>query len=483
MYYGYMTLGEPESISDISFELVNTMRVQSYVQNWNTKVRQDGESWRSIKWLEDCGNCTTAGAIFSNGAGYFLPEVDQAPWYSADVRDSEKFFGVMGLEAAGAEDSTRSATVQPSVAGGGAVSRLRFGARQIVVRGLAVAADSCGMEVGLNWLRCWYEEQIQDCGGDALWFLDCCPDCESDPNSPPVSPCWPSTYEELANGPADCPDGTCWLTTYEDFVLGPNGGNYEVCGWCSWIVSYQQIIDGLPEFACNITECGVPYIRQFLNVRITEGPVILNRQSMPSGGEIAEIEFTISCGDPAEYTPVVTVTAARSIGSTVAVTDEAEATGKANPFVRSTSSQIPRGPSNSLALPKTWTRAVIPYEPERVSALSGLKPNILIAAEEGQEGPVRVGVWEGEHFIDGFVLPFMPPKSTVMYDGRRREFVTEHEGRVMANNGFARSFTGGGRREFATLSPGKKYRVTVDQVEGKEVDLVVELQASEVGCA
>jgi len=481
MYQGYMALGGA-TLQEQTFELINTMRVQRYVENWNRKVRQNGED-DCLSFMENCDDCDSAEFLFTDGEGYFLPEIDPAPWYDPTIRDSDKFFGVMGLEVQGAEDSTRTASVEASVEGGGAISRLRFGPREIIVRGLAVAADSCGMEVGLNWMRCQYEIEIEECGKDYLWFLDCCPICATDPNAPPVGPCWPDTYEELATGPLDCPPATCWIANYNEFVIGPNAGGYESCGWCAWIGTYSQVLDGLPQFACDVSECLVPYLRQFQSVRVTEGPIILNRQTMPSGGEIAEVEFTVACGDPHEYTVEVAVAGVQPIGPTVQVSDPPPDVPVVNPFFPPSASSIPRGPSTGLVLPTVWERSTIPFVPERRTSLSETVPGIMLAAVDTQVGPVRVGVWKGGELVSGYVLPFIPATGLVKVDSKARRITTEYDGESRTLNGFARRWDGDGFAPWAELETGEAYTVTVDQPVGESVELLVELLAAEKGCA
>ncbi len=480
-----MALGG-ETLSEQTFELFNSTRVERYVTNWNKKVRQgDIENGKCIDWLSNCEDCEEAEFLFTNGEGYFLPEVDPAPWYNpaAPVRDSEKFFGVMGLEVSGGEDSTRSATVKASVAGGGAISRLRYEPRMLVVRGLAVAADSCGMEVGLNWMRCQYEIEIDECGKDYLWFLDCCPQCATDKNAPPVAPCWPDTYEELANGPADCPDGTCWVANYDEFAIGPNGGGFDTCGWCAWIDQYRDFTDGLPQFACNLQECLVPYLRQFQTVRVIEGPLVLNHQTMSDGSVICEVEFTIACADPHPYSPEVEVLSVQTLPAVVQHQDALEPEVKTNPFMGRSRPQVPRGPSLGLDLPGKWHRSTIGFTPDHQTTLPNMVPSIMLAAPAENAGLVRVGVWKDGELVNGYVLPFVPATGLVKVNSKTRQIYTEYEGQGRTMNGFARMFNGDGIASWADMDIGEEYTVTVDQEEGQAVELLIEVAVAGKGCA
>lgn len=484
MYDGYLALGDDVPYTGERFELINTGRVGAYIETWNNTVRQgSNEFGKCISWYDDCDECFTADLLFTNGEGYLSPQSDPAPWYDPNVRDSEAFFGVVGLEITGAEDSTRSATVTAAVAGGGAVSRLRFGPRTIVVRGLAVAADSCGLEVGLNWLRCQYEQTTDDCGNDHLWFLDCCPACQTDPNAPPAAPCWPDTYNELNNGPADCPADTWWPSTYTEFNEGPNPDDLDPSPhpeWCSWVVLYRQIPVGLPQFSCDVQGCLVPYIRNFQQVRVIEGPIVLNRQSMHGQGEIAEIEFTIACGDPHEYTPTEIVVT-EELTPSVAVVDSLPVVNS-NPF--NPPSNTPRGPQvGGVSMPTEWLRAEFELPgsgyPKR---LQTTVPAITIAPGENM-GVTRVGVWDGDDLIGGYSVPFIPSGGLVDVDAVKQQTITEYDGELLVKNGFARSYTGQGSVTWPELVTGKDYLITVDQAANDAVTFDVEVQAAEKGCA
>ena len=484
MFNGYLAIGGP-AVADQQFELLNTGRVSAYIANWNLQQRQKaypdfrGEDCELIDWYENCDECDSADAIFTDGKGYILPQADPAPWYDPDVRDSEKFFGVVGLEITGAEDSTRSATVQRAVEGGGAVSRLRFGPRTIVVRGLAVAADSCGMEVGLNWLRCQYETQIEPCGDDYLWFLDCCPNCTTDPNAAPVGPCWPDTYGELKSPwTIDC--GGAWTpTTYAELKDGPP--DYTTSGWCAWVDIYRELRTGLPQFACDLNDCLVPYLRNFHTVRVTEGPIILNRQTMSGSGEIAEIEFTIVCGDPHEYTPENVVIGAEPLPAWTGWVDPPVPAPANNPFLPPTT--FARGPGNGMDMPTEWERSTVVVAPPRRTSLSGMVPSILLYAEAAAASIVRVGVWDDDVLVGGFAVPFVPEGGIVKVDSVMRQVVTEYAGEIVTYNGFARNFEGRAVTTFEDLQAGKQYTLTFDQPKGEAVPLIIEVMAAEKGCA
>lgn len=358
------------------------------------------------------------------------------------------------------------------------MSRLRFGPRTIVVRGLAVAADSCGLEVGLNWLRCQYETTLTECGTDYLWYLDCCPQCATDPNAPPVSPCWATDYTTLRLGPPDCPVDTWWPTTYAELRDGPPP---EATEWCTWVFVYRQLTVGLPEFGCDLQQCLVPYLRNFRNVRVTEGPIVLSRQSLSTQGEIAEIEFTIACGDPHEYTPT-TMLLAESGTPNVAVADAIPPAPIDNPF-RPTPD--PQGPQvGGVSMPTEWMRAQfdIPGSgyPRR---LPTTVPNITIAPTGTDMGVTRVGVWKGDDLVGGYAVPFVPDGGLVDVAAIARQTITEYEGEVTTINGFARNYEGRGMVTWPEIPTGDDWYITVDQQADEAVSFDIEVMAAEKGCA
>jgi hypothetical protein len=484
MHNGYLSLGGSDFATN-QFELVNTGRVQAYIQNWNRRVRQGSENGECIDWYQNCDECDSADAIFTNGRGYVLPQVDPAPWYDPNVRDSAKFFGVVGLEITGAEDSTRTATVRTSLTGGGAISRLRYGPRTLVVRGLAVAADACGLEVGLNWMRCQYETTTVDCGQDFLWFLDCCPDCVSDPNSPPVGPCWPDTYAQLKSPwTIDC--GGAWTPpTYGDLRNGPQ--EYITSGWCAWAQIYYELRVGLPEFACDLRGCLLPYIRNFQSVRVVEGPTVLRRQSL-SNGEIAEVEFTVACGDPHEYSPTITVHAYQGLPAPVSFVDDlppAPAPPAPDPFATGVSAPLSRRSiPDDFEMPTEWLRSTINVTIPPKAAHPTVVPSILVSSDQGESGPVRVGIRDKTgKLVAGFTLPFVPRDGVVLVDTMKRDVLAEAPGRMLSSaRSFLRSYEGTRLAEFPEMAPGS-YVVEFDQAANKAAPLSVEFRAATKGCA
>lgn len=497
MYNGYIALGG-EFISDPSFELVNNERVQAYIQTWNSRVKQGAEELgECIDWLQTCDDCPPATAVWTNAEGYLYPSLDPAPWYDPEFPDSARFFGLVGLDIEGAEDSTRTATVERSAAGGGSVSRLRYGPREMVVRALAVAADDCALQIGLNWLRNQTapDDSLPACADESMYFLDCCPSCEPDDDQP-SGPCWADSYDELLNGPADCPVGTWWPSTYQELLDGPPTLGTEEGEWCRWLLVYQELLTGLPQFACDLGECLLPHLRYFDKVRITSGPTMLQVRSTSKQGAFAEVEFTIVAADPREYATAFLLeyeepTGLRRGSSYEQVSDQEPmlmAAGRApvNPFERrrntapSARRAAPNHPAN-IELPTEWDRRTVDVEPERNTLLPYAFQTITIAPVDAEMAETRVGVWvEGER-VGGFTVPFIPSGGEVTVNSRTRMITTMYTGEESVAPGFARNFEGRSTAEWSRTPNGVPFQITVDQPQGAAVPFAMSVVSSEAG--
>ena len=486
MYDGYVAIGG-EFLTDPRIELVNSSRVDAYVENWNKKQRQAWQNNKAglptakahaINWLEPCNVCPDVGPLFTDGADYVLPELDPAPWYDANVDGADRFFGFLGLEVVGDEGVTRTAQVHQAITAGGFISRNNFLTREITVRALAVAADDCGLAVGLDYMREAFTTALDPCLGDFLWFLNCCPDCEA--TGDPQNLCWPTTYAEYA-GPSGCPVGTWWPSTYGEFLTGPPlpSDPIEDNEWCTWITNYAELTVGLPAFACDLRECILPNLRQFRRVRVIEGPTVVSRTEMHGGAEIAEIEFVIVAADPAHYTPL--------IGQQFAVefiadgeVEDVTVPESGNPFAplgvarRSTSPQV--------SSPATvWKRQMIEFWPDRVTSMSGMRADITLTAIDAATENIRVGVWDhtGKQLLGGWQIPLLPLGGSIRIDGPGRRVTTEWGGEVRANTGNVVDWSGLGAVRYPQLAAGTRYLVSVDVPKDKDADFTVELSATE----
>lgn len=145
-------------------ELVNSARAYAYADE------------AGIPWLDVCDHCPTAhpaGTYLTPGTG------SVAPWYSAGNPDTARFLGVIGMDIEGGDSSTRQVTVSQSLSTGGAISAPYHGPRTLVLRGLAIASDDCGLQAGINWLQFTFADEGDPCLADSLVYYDCCPDSGS----------------------------------------------------------------------------------------------------------------------------------------------------------------------------------------------------------------------------------------------------------------------------------------------------------------
>jgi hypothetical protein len=289
-YFGYFGIGSMDIGGTPVVELVNSDRAFTY-----------GEG---LQWLSACDDCDNLEYLFGD-TGYDTVAGDPAPWYDADNADSESFLGVVGLEASGIDDSTSTATTYQAAGVGGIAGALRFNTRTVVIRALAIAKNECGLGYGLSWLRNLYSLELDPCSGDGFYFLDCCPSCDDFEPGETKDWCWPGDYDSMLYGlpfmnnlyPYRC-DDEWWPSTYEELSEGPPRNDPY---WCNWPETYGRVQVGPPRYPCTADECILKYVRMFRNARVIEGPIVLNKQSMSDGSAIAEIEFSVVAADPTHY--------------------------------------------------------------------------------------------------------------------------------------------------------------------------------------
>lgn len=165
------------------------------------------------------------------------PQQDQPPWFDPDNADTWGFFGFYPLEIRGMDDSTRTATVTRKVGDGAVVGSVRYGPREVYVRGLLVGLDHSSVMIGLAWLRNLFKDDVCSpsplCEGATLRFFSSCPTlCSTSP---------------------ECVD-----------------------------------------------DCATPYLRTLYDVTVTSGPTVLN-EYQPNEGGLIEVEFTLTAGNPWVY--------------------------------------------------------------------------------------------------------------------------------------------------------------------------------------
>lgn len=152
-------------------EIVNNSRVMAYLEK--------GLGPSSLNIYGECGSCGCPNLreLIGCDGEYISPEVDNAPWYSSDFPESADFLGFFADEFTGL-DSPFERSVTETVNNGGVLSRSRLKARELTWRGFLFGATCCSVQYGLRWLSkalSRFNASCQDCFGDDLEFLFCCP--------------------------------------------------------------------------------------------------------------------------------------------------------------------------------------------------------------------------------------------------------------------------------------------------------------------
>ena len=508
MYPGWITIGTQDPVGNpegMFLEVINNPRAFAYAAN------------ACIRWLHDCNNCDNVVKTLP-GSPYVSPKFDPAPWYDPDDPDSEGFLGLIGLDVEGEESSTRQTSVKMGLNGIGIIGPSYMAPRTLVVRALAIATDECSLQYGLTWLRAQYRNMHNPCGGDTLTFYDCCP-CMCEDDSEQMD-CWAETYRELRQAPPCLYDGwwvhtydeekagplnlevpwwpdtydeemqgditmTWWYTTYDEEKYGPPSDDYwpESYGelrdgpdihndptWCKWIDTYRELRLGADlGWSCCVQECVVPYLRQFYNVRVTEGPTLLSAPALNSEGAIAEIEFTIVAADP-----VVHGIPQQRSGGTWAeggtpIVDTAPPPPFVNPY-RDAPVTVPE------FVPAEWLRDSFDVTPLKEQILTGVEPRLRVRAA-ARTGPIRLGVWAGETRVAGYTIPFVAQNSAVVVSGSEA-FYTSPDG-YEPLPAFVRDWDGKWPRPVEL--PHGNYRVTVDQHPDAAVKVYVDVALAPMG--
>ena len=140
--------------------------------------------------INACGCCGTPAqwAAAMNDAPYTNPKADLAPWYAATEPDSEFFGGLMvtSIDGLGSGPTTRSIT-QRANGRGSFIGPSVQSAPVITVTGILFGKTCCSVAYGLRWLGTQLQGSCDnDCDGDTLSFLDCCPDFDGCAAADPV---------------------------------------------------------------------------------------------------------------------------------------------------------------------------------------------------------------------------------------------------------------------------------------------------------
>lgn len=293
MYVGWMTLGEGHPLdpaSNYGDEIINNDRTLAYARHLG------------LGWLSNCEDCEASDIILS-GTTYQTPISDPAPWWDDHFPQRAGFCGVFGVDVTGVEDSTASAQVTPNLAHGGVIGATRLAPKEFTVRALAVADGECALQEGIAWYQRHVHERNKPCQPAYLTFFYCCPPlecrpdqaldpCPCDDMTTPGGPCWPDDYAGLKAG---C-GSTWWPTTYAELKSGPPTDDE----WCHWVYLYYELRIGANAWSCGAEACVVPYVWHYNDAVVTDGPNVVSHRIL-SNGAYAELEFTITTGDPAPH--------------------------------------------------------------------------------------------------------------------------------------------------------------------------------------
>ncbi|MEU2487022.1 hypothetical protein ABZ593_20740 [Streptomyces sp. NPDC012617] len=143
-------------------EIVNSARASAYAQKYCL--------------LAGCEPCPGIAEAVADEP-YVDPVTDPAPWYDPAVPESAMFLGVMGVDAVGFSNSTRSRTPVQLVGDGAALGIARRSHRELVYSVLLLVTDQCALPYALEWLSAALQGAPCEgsCSGDELGVFACCP--------------------------------------------------------------------------------------------------------------------------------------------------------------------------------------------------------------------------------------------------------------------------------------------------------------------
>lgn len=147
----------------------------------------DKFTWDGTVWVYDgtAGADGTAGQEIA-APPYSDPATDLAPWYDTSEPYSADFSGfyVTSIDGLGSGDITRE-TFQRANGRGSFIGPEVMNSPQIIVTGLLLGKTACAVSYGFRWLKTALRGSVcaDDCDGDDLTFLDCCPTWTGDPEA------------------------------------------------------------------------------------------------------------------------------------------------------------------------------------------------------------------------------------------------------------------------------------------------------------
>lgn len=154
-------------------EIVNDERTTAYLLNGLRPPSLDVRGSCSCANIRELAGC--------DEFPYSTPELDNAPWFSADIPESARFAGFLSTNFEGM-GSTFTRSTSETIHDGAVFGRGHLGGRPLTWRGLLLGADCCAVAYGLRWLTKTLigSTTCQDCNGEDLELLVCCPEIISE---------------------------------------------------------------------------------------------------------------------------------------------------------------------------------------------------------------------------------------------------------------------------------------------------------------
>lgn len=163
---GESTAGSYANLGGV--EIINDARTVAYLQQ--------GLRPPTLEVHGSC-SCENIRTLVGCDGPYTQPSTDNAPWFSADIPESSRFAGFLMTEFEGL-DSTFERPTTETIHDGTVLGRSRLSGRTFTWKGLLLGADCCAVTYGLRWLTKTLRGMgaCQNCLGEDLTFLYCCPD-------------------------------------------------------------------------------------------------------------------------------------------------------------------------------------------------------------------------------------------------------------------------------------------------------------------
>jgi hypothetical protein len=216
--------------------------------------------------------------------------------------------------------------------------------------------------------------------------------------------------------------------------------------------------------------CVLPRLRSFYDARVTEGPTVLRRREM-SKGAMAEIEFTITCGDPGIYA-YGGGNVGRSVPDSAPVLEPIvtppvipDVFAVPQPFTY----EPPRVVERTLPLREAWLRQEVALP--RPAFGDEVVLDALLAPTDGHVEDVRMTLEHDGHPVASLRFPALPVGGEVRVDFRERRVYTRSGGVERVNWGVARAGDGTRLVWPKSLPNTGSYALWVDRAAGNPVEV------------